>query len=67
MEVKIDIKELKLLHAALKCHLNSLLRDEGWAIKNKDHIDNIRTLTTKIGGSVQDYNFSRKEIEVKNG
>ncbi len=58
LEIKIDNVELRLIHDALRCHLANFSVEEELANSR----DEVETLTIKIYGAIQDYNFSRKEI-----
>lgn len=58
LEVKIDNKELQVIHDALRCHLANFSHEEG-SVAARDVVE---TLTIKIYGAIQDYNFTGKEI-----
>lgn len=57
LEIKIDNKELQLIHDALRCRLANFSEKDLAGSR-----DAVETLTIKIYGAIQDYNFTGKEI-----
>ena len=55
MEIKIDIKELELIHAGLKYYVNNASEFHGQYSKPR-----VRDFTTKLYGLIQDYNYQEK-------
>ena len=57
LEIKIDVEELGHILASLQCRLGSDLFEEAdGRLRNA-----VETLTIKIHGALEDYNFSLKE------